>query len=96
MNFAESFLDDFIEDIAVLRMRLINQLRDVQKELDFMRKTRNPEDYYQEYLDIVERMDSARVHLYVAGEYLRGNGEWSILRDEEEEEMPAYASQAGA
>ncbi|MDR3335813.1 MAG: hypothetical protein LBT16_01290 [Treponema sp.] len=96
MAFDESFVDGFTEDIAVLRMRLMARLREIQKELNVMRKSRYPALHYQEYMDLVERMDSARVHLYVAGEYLRGNGEWCLLQDDEEEEMPAYLGMEGA
>ncbi|MDR2052906.1 MAG: hypothetical protein LBP80_05785, partial [Treponema sp.] len=82
-------------DIAILRMQLAGRLADIRKELDTMRSSGNRSVHYQEYLDLVEQVDSARVHLYIAGEYLRGNGEWATLR-EEEEDMFAYMNQEGA
>jgi hypothetical protein len=91
MTFDDTFLDDIIEDIALLRTRLMNRLRGMQEDLHTMRKSGNPLVHHQEFIDIVEQMDSARIHLYVAGEYLRGNGEWCLLQDEEEE-LAAYVS----
>jgi hypothetical protein len=76
-------------------MQLAGRLADIRKELDTMRSSGNRSVHYQEYLDLVEQVDSARVHLYIAGEYLRGNGEWATLR-EEEEDMFAYMNQEGA
>jgi hypothetical protein len=95
MGYMENSLEDVIEDITILRMQLISQLTDIRKELDIMRRTGSSPARYQEYLDLVERLDSARTHLYVAGEYLRGNGEWATLR-EEEEDIFAYMDQEGA
>ncbi|MDR1352662.1 MAG: hypothetical protein LBK05_05190 [Treponema sp.] len=95
MNYAENFLDDVIEDITFLRMRLINRLNEVRKDLETMRRSRNIPAHYQEHLDLIEQMNSARIHLYVAGEYLKGNGEWATLKDEEGE-LPACMDQKGA
>ncbi|MDR1410720.1 MAG: hypothetical protein LBI91_00780 [Spirochaetaceae bacterium] len=95
MNYVENFLDDVIEDITFLRMRLINRLNDARKDLEIMRKSQNLPAHYQEQMDLVEQMNLARIHLYVAGEYLRGNGEWATLKDEEGE-LPAYVNQKGA
>lgn len=86
MNCVENSFENVIEDIAILRMQLISRLTDTRKKLDIMRRTGSSPARYQEYLDLVERLDSARTHLYIAGEYLRGNGEWATLREEEEEE----------
>jgi hypothetical protein len=94
MDYKENFLDDVIEDITFLRMRLINRLNDVRKDLDIIQKSRNL-PVYQEHLDLIEQINSARIHLYMAGEYLKGNGEWATLKDEEEE-LPAYMDQEGA
>jgi hypothetical protein len=97
MNYTENSLEDIIEDVAILRMQLANRLVDVRKDLDIMRRSGNRSVRYQEYLDLVERLDSARAHLYIAGEYLRGNGEWAVLREEEEEEdVFSYLNQEGA
>jgi hypothetical protein len=96
MNYTESSLESVIEDIAILRMQLMGLLTDVRKDLNIMRRSGSFPVHYQEYLDLVERLDSARAHLYVAGEYLRGNGEWAALREEEEEEMCFYTNQEGA
>jgi hypothetical protein len=95
MNYAENVLDDVIEDITFLRMRLINRLNDARRDLEIMQRSQNPPPYYQDHLDLIEQMNSARVHLYVAGEYLRGNGEWATLKDEDED-LPAYISRKGA
>jgi hypothetical protein len=96
MGYTENSLEDVIEDIAILRMQLTGRLTDIRKDLDIMRRAGNRSVHYQEYLDLVERLDSARVHLYIAGEYLRGNGEWAALREEEEEDMFVYMDQEGA
>ena len=97
MGYTENSLEDIIEDIAILRMQLTSRLTDIRKDLDNMRRSGNHSVHYQEYMDLVERLDSARVHLYIAGEYLRGNGEWAALREEEEEEdMFVYMDQEGA
>jgi hypothetical protein len=96
MNYTENSLEDVIEDIAILRMQLMSLLTDIRKDLDIMRRSGSSPVHYQECLDLVERLDSARSHLYVAGEYLRGNGEWAILREEEEEEVFSYMDQEGA
>jgi hypothetical protein len=94
--YTENSLEDVIEDIAILRMQLANRLTDVRKDLDVMQKSGNRSIHYQECLDLVERLNSALLHLYVAGEYLRGNGEWAVLREEEEEDMFAYTNREGA
>jgi hypothetical protein len=97
MGYTENSLEDIVEDIAILRMQLTSRLTDVRKDLDIMRRSGSFPVHYQEYVDLVERLDSARAHLYVAGEYLRGNGEWATLREEEEEEdMFVYMDQEGA
>jgi hypothetical protein len=96
MGYTENSLENVIEDIAILRMQLTSRLTDIRKDLDTMRRSGNRSVHYQEYTDLVERLDSARAHLYIAGEYLRGNGEWAILREEEEEEMFSYTNQEGA
>jgi hypothetical protein len=97
MNCPENSLEDVIEDIAILRMQLMSRLTDVRKDLDIMRRSRSSPRHYQECIDLAERLDSARAHLYIAGEYLRGNGEWATLREEEEEEdMFSYMNREGA
>ncbi|MDR2785787.1 MAG: hypothetical protein LBB83_07735 [Treponema sp.] len=96
MNYTESSLESIVEDIAILRMQLMSLLTDVRKDLDTMRKSGSSPVHHQEYQDLVERLNSARAHLYVAGEYLRGNGEWAALREEEEEDMLSYINQEGA
>jgi hypothetical protein len=89
-------LGDVIEDMAILRMQLINHLADVRRELDIIRRTGSSSARYQECRDLIERLDSARTHLYVAGEYLSGNGEWAVFQDEEEGDMfGSYSAASG-
>jgi hypothetical protein len=94
MRYTENSLEDIIEDIAVLRMQLTSRLADIRKELNIMQRSGNRSVHYHEYLDLVEQLDSALIHLYITGEYLRGNGEWATLR--EEEDMSVYMKREGA
>jgi hypothetical protein len=99
MNQERCFAENIIEDLETISLRLNDQLRDSQKELNILYEDRDigayrdieayrgTEAYYQDLYEMVERLDSARVHLYVAGEYLRGNSEWAFLRDVAEENL---------
>ncbi|MDR3336189.1 MAG: hypothetical protein LBT16_03195 [Treponema sp.] len=96
MNSEERFVEVLAEELEILRLRLNTQLKELQRGLNKARETVETSPHYQGLYDLFERLDSARVHLYVAGEYLRGNGEWAFIKNIDEEDQVEFADQAGA
>jgi hypothetical protein len=94
MNREIPITSDIIEALETIRLRLNSHLRDTQLELNTLQEDREIPACPHELFDLIERLDSARVHLYVAGEYLRGNSEWAFIRDSDEDN--SFANQKGA
>jgi hypothetical protein len=96
MNSEERFVEVLAEELEMLRLRLNTQLKEIQRGLNKTQVTEETGLRHQGLYDLFERMDSARIHLYVAGEYLRGNGELAFIKTIDEEDQIEFIDQAGA
>jgi hypothetical protein len=84
MEHEEHFLRTISADIEGLRSRLDERLNVIQNQLDALQNNRDISLHHRDLYTLADRLDSARVHMYVAIEYLKGNGERAFIQDEQD------------
>lgn len=83
MENEERFLRTLTMDLANLQSKLNERLDTIQRTLDMMKSNPDASQQHRNLYLLADRIDSARVHMYVAGEYLKGNGERAFIQDEQ-------------
>jgi capsule polysaccharide export protein KpsE/RkpR len=83
MEHEEHFLALISTDLEELRSKLDEKLDAIQNQLDTLQDNQDVSPYRQDLYTLADRIDSARVHMHVAMEYLKGNGERAFIQDRE-------------
>jgi predicted nucleic acid-binding Zn-ribbon protein len=78
----EQFLKSISGYIEDLRSKLDERLSVIQDQLKDFQNSRDISLLHRDLYTLADRIDSARVHMYVANEYLKGNGERAFVQDE--------------
>jgi hypothetical protein len=84
MEHEEHFLKAIRTEIEELRTKLDERLTVIQGQLSALQNNRDISLHHRDLYILADRVDSARVHMYVAIEYLKGNGERAFMQDEQE------------